>query len=210
MDEAQKEDLSEYPSLMDLFIRPLKSGARPIDGNADVVACADGQIIDYGCLDQQNSFGQNASIKGLHFDLATLIGIRSNNTKDTNISISSEEKESNSLVSMLTSNPLASKVLTFIGLSSANAKESTDNGPIKKSACTDLRKRLMKDPINNDLFYYIVYLAPGDHHLLPFKQPTLWPIFTRMEPEEAEVGELGDAEDAEEVEFYFLCIFCIS
>ena len=63
-------DLSEFPSLSDFFVRPLKYDARPIDHNAHIVSPADGKVVHFGpvtsCCVQQ--------IKGVTYNLRHFLG----------------------------------------------------------------------------------------------------------------------------------------
>ncbi|KZC10339.1 Phosphatidylserine decarboxylase proenzyme, partial [Dufourea novaeangliae] len=58
-------NLSDFPSLVDFFVRPLKSDARPIDHKANMVSPSDGTVLHFGpvtaCRVEQ--------VKGVTYDL---------------------------------------------------------------------------------------------------------------------------------------------
>ena len=62
--------LSDFPSLVDFFVRPLKSDARPIDTNTNIVSPADGRIVYFGpvtsCRVEQ--------VKGVTYNLRHFLG----------------------------------------------------------------------------------------------------------------------------------------
>lgn len=71
LDDAIQQDMAAYPSLEALFVRRLRPGTRPIDGDSDAVVspvdalCGATGIIDNGTLLQ---------IKGRSYSLARLLG----------------------------------------------------------------------------------------------------------------------------------------
>ncbi|XP_066583317.1 phosphatidylserine decarboxylase proenzyme, mitochondrial isoform X2 [Prorops nasuta] len=63
-------DLSIFPSLVEFFVRPLKSDARPIAQNTNIVSPADGTILHFGkvsscCVEQ---------VKGVTYNLRNFLG----------------------------------------------------------------------------------------------------------------------------------------
>lgn len=48
--EAVNEDLKSYPSLADLFARPLKDGVRYIDQDSLMVSPCDGTVLHFGTV----------------------------------------------------------------------------------------------------------------------------------------------------------------
>ncbi|XP_043521548.1 phosphatidylserine decarboxylase proenzyme, mitochondrial isoform X1 [Frieseomelitta varia] len=69
LDEIDME-LSDFPSLADFFVRPLKYGARPIDKTTNIVSPADGKVLYFGpvtsCCVQQ--------VKGVTYNLRHFLG----------------------------------------------------------------------------------------------------------------------------------------
>ncbi|OAD57802.1 Phosphatidylserine decarboxylase proenzyme [Eufriesea mexicana] len=63
-------DLSDFPSLVDFFVRPLKYDARPINQNTNIVSPADGKVLYFGpvtsCCVQQ--------VKGVTYNLRHFLG----------------------------------------------------------------------------------------------------------------------------------------
>lgn len=71
MDEAQRQEASEFDSFNDFFTRSLRADARAIDMNPQHLSCpVDGAISQLGKISGHNLF----QAKGHTFDLTTLLG----------------------------------------------------------------------------------------------------------------------------------------
>lgn len=71
LDDASQKDMGAYPSLEALFVRRLRPGARPIDGDPDaVVSPVDALVGATGTVDN----GTLWQIKGRTYSLARLLG----------------------------------------------------------------------------------------------------------------------------------------
>ncbi len=71
MNEAAQPALTHYETFNDFFTRALKDGARPIDNNANSIACpADGSISQVGTIDNDDIF----QAKGKLYNACTLLG----------------------------------------------------------------------------------------------------------------------------------------
>jgi len=65
-----KRDLHEFENLLSFFVRELKSGARPIEGDvAHVVSPVDGTVSQWGVIDQ----GTLVQAKGISYSLEQLL-----------------------------------------------------------------------------------------------------------------------------------------
>ena len=53
-------------------------------------------------------------------------------------------------------------------------KSVNDSGNFTELSSQKYVKSLLKDPVNNDLFYSVIYLAPGDYHR--YHSPTEWTV----------------------------------
>ncbi|XP_076232373.1 phosphatidylserine decarboxylase isoform X2 [Calliopsis andreniformis] len=63
-------DLTDFPSLVDFFVRPLKHDARPIDQSTNIVSPSDGRVLHFGpvtscCVEQ---------VKGATYNLRHFLG----------------------------------------------------------------------------------------------------------------------------------------
>lgn len=90
-------ELSEFPSLVDFFVRPLKYDARPIDQTANIVSPADGKVIHFGpvtsCCVQQ--------VKGVTYNLRHFLGDINVLRSDRSVKFTKEDDD-NYVKSLLT------------------------------------------------------------------------------------------------------------
>ncbi|XP_023287546.1 phosphatidylserine decarboxylase proenzyme, mitochondrial isoform X2 [Orussus abietinus] len=63
-------DLSAFPTLVDFFVRPLKSDARPIAQNTNIVSPSDGKVIHFGPV----TSCQVEQVKGMTYNLKNFFG----------------------------------------------------------------------------------------------------------------------------------------
>ncbi|XP_017882578.1 phosphatidylserine decarboxylase proenzyme, mitochondrial [Ceratina calcarata] len=80
-------DLSDFPSLGDFFVRPLKYDARPIDQSTSIVSPCDGKVVYFGpvtsCSVQQ--------VKGVNYNLRHFLGDISTSYLD-NLKLTKEDE----------------------------------------------------------------------------------------------------------------------
>ncbi|XP_031841483.1 phosphatidylserine decarboxylase [Nomia melanderi] len=92
-------DLSEFPSLVDFFVRPLKQDARPIDRKTSIVSPSDGRVLHFGpvtaCLVEQ--------VKGVTYNLRHFLGDMSTFTSESPLKFTSEDDDN--YVKSLLKNP---------------------------------------------------------------------------------------------------------
>ncbi|XP_054001577.1 phosphatidylserine decarboxylase proenzyme, mitochondrial isoform X1 [Hylaeus anthracinus] len=63
-------DLSDFPSLVDFFVRPLKPNARPIDHNTNMVSPSDGTVLHFGPVTSCHV----EQVKGITYNLRHFLG----------------------------------------------------------------------------------------------------------------------------------------
>lgn len=78
MHEAVIEDLKQYPSLLKLFTRQLKEGARTVSVEHPLVSPCDGKVLHYGVVDPSGHIEQ---VKGVTYKLEKFLGSKSLKTK---------------------------------------------------------------------------------------------------------------------------------
>jgi phosphatidylserine decarboxylase len=201
-DEVAEPDLHTYPNLASFFYRTLKPGLRPLDPNSRaVLSPADGKILQFGTIEG----GEVEQVKGMTYSLDALLGKAApgtspNPSSHTNIfapnapeqstpsdspdakAISADEEFANmngisyTLPNLFSGSPSST---------STKAKDqSTKSRPGSEAEVrADLASTIPwwsstpQSAATNKLYYYVVYLAPGDYHR--FHSPVSWVCTSR-------------------------------
>lgn len=190
IDEMKNKDLSNYPNLGKFFYREIDMKHRPIDPNALLVSPADGKVLKFGKVDKDGNIEQ---VKGMTYHLETFLGstdskkIANSNIIAPNLNskpIENQESHSVFLNHLLNNTNLdcSSHAQDFAAPSEETTLvEFTDEGEralfhpttaqvIKASIA--LNNKDLKNKEETDLFYTVIYLAPGDYHR--FHSPVTW------------------------------------
>ncbi|KAK4685123.1 phosphatidylserine decarboxylase, partial [Tremellales sp. Uapishka_1] len=192
LDECAEDDLTKYESLGEFFYRELKPGAREIE-DAPMVSPADGRVLHFGEI-----VGEKVEqVKGLTYSLEALLGTegkavgqtaeikgkRGNkvvddehfaNINDIPYSLSSLLGTSNSKDAQITEEDASRSNQTDL---SHDASVAMSLGTSALSSATYQKTGLPKLDANSKLFFFVVYLAPGDYHR--FHSPTAWVVERR-------------------------------
>ncbi|OAV96214.1 hypothetical protein PTTG_03441 [Puccinia triticina 1-1 BBBD Race 1] len=188
LEEAEVEDLKEYKSLNDFFMRKLKADCRPIDPHAILTSPSDGKIINFGTIEGRRV----GSVKGLSYSVDALL-LGQNERKQITDGIAGKERSSEesqvSDVRFANINDISYSVDELMG-SSEKAQEEDQvassppvgAGPGLASAvkvhADIVRGQLENLPSSgNRMFFFVVYLAPGDYHR--FHSPADWKVERR-------------------------------
>ncbi|GAA5944271.1 phosphatidylserine decarboxylase 1 [Sporobolomyces koalae] len=193
LDECDPQDLTEYRSMSEFFMRRLKPGARPID-DAAVVSPADGRIVNFGTIEE----GRIASIKGATYSLEALLngagdaqtplephGLAAHPHNAEAVSV--DEKEFANV------NGINYSLDDLMGehndmqqqgkVHDASVSDDGRPGAPQRSMSGDLAvaKEIAKGALQpkdgNKLCFAVVYLAPGDYHR--YHSPTNWVVEKR-------------------------------
>ncbi len=193
LDEMKDPVLSHYKNLSEFFYREIRPETRPIDPAALLVSPSDGTVLNFGKVNQDGTIDQ---VKGMTYKLEALLGEAesqkishsksvkfSNDINTTNHTHPSslDDIESNFL-SHLQNN--TNKDCTASGFSSStqqslvNFEQDGEKSVFHPSTAKVLKATtaLAATPSSSlgetDLFYTVIYLAPGDYHR--FHSPVTW------------------------------------
>ncbi|XP_076277568.1 phosphatidylserine decarboxylase isoform X2 [Lasioglossum baleicum] len=92
-------DLSDFPSLVDFFVRPLKNGVRPIDHKTSIVSPSDGRVLHFGPV----TGCQVEQVKGVTYNLRHFLGDISTFSSDQPLKFTPEDDDA--YVKSLLKNP---------------------------------------------------------------------------------------------------------
>ena len=201
-EEVAEPDLHKYPNLASFFYRELKPGVRPLDPNSRaVLSPADGKILQFGTIEG----GEVEQVKGMTYSLDALLGKTApgtspNPSSPTNIFAPNATEQS------ADSGTPDSKTLStdeefanmngisytlpnlFSGSPSSSTKKAQDQSTKSRpgseaEVSADLATTIPwwssnpQSATSNKLYYYVVYLAPGDYHR--FHSPVSWVCTSR-------------------------------
>lgn len=143
LDEVEHE-LPVYVSLADFFSRRLKEGVRPIDLSPCLVSPADGKILNAGKVTSCHI----EQVKGVTYSIQAFLGDlnwHNTNNKVMPQHVSAKHTDINDNEIKINAND--------------SYKEYT-----RVPDWNEYKKSLLMDPVNNDLYQIVIYLAPGDYH----------------------------------------------
>jgi phosphatidylserine decarboxylase len=202
LEEIEFADLSHYTSLGDFFYRKLKPGMRPVD-KAILVSPADGTILHFGAIQDQRV----EQVKGITYSLDALLGVERPGTPPAVHAIMAhpdmpvvDDKEFANVngieysLDQLIGGALSSDktpAQKFGERIDASVEPETDVQETiahDASVAIDMgvkpslqRKQSVSGAADirpgNDLFFAVIYLAPGDYHR--FHSPTAWVVEKR-------------------------------
>lgn len=190
IDEMKNKDLSSYPNLGKFFYREIDMKHRPVDPTALLVSPADGKVLKFGKVDNDGNIEQ---VKGMTYHLETFLGstdskrIANSNTISGNGSVEPDKEHASHSVFLNhllnnTNLDCTSHARDFAApdeeqtlVEFANEGERALFHPttaqvIKASIALDNKDLNKKE--ETDLFYTVIYLAPGDYHR--FHSPVTW------------------------------------
>lgn len=178
LDEMQDPDLSHYKNLAEFFYRKIKPECRPIDPTALLVSPSDGKILKFGKVDNDGKIEQ---VKGMTYKLEALLGASKSQKLAHSKSLTYEDYHHDDLddtfLSHLqnntnddcTSKNIPLKQQSMVTFSQQGEKS---NFHPSTSQVLDATTSLIPSTKETDLFYAVIYLAPGDYHR--FHSPVTW------------------------------------
>ncbi|PLW13258.1 hypothetical protein PCANC_07119 [Puccinia coronata f. sp. avenae] len=193
LEEAEIEDLTQYKSLNDFFMRKLKKEARPLDSHAILTSPSDGKIINFGTIEGRRV----GSVKGLSYSVDALL-LGPNEQKglgeDAKERSADESQVSNTQFANINDIPYSveelmggSEKTQHDGRTSPTTDASVDSQqPISRAGLASsvkVRSDIARGELEalpksgNRMFFFVVYLAPGDYHR--FHSPADWKVERR-------------------------------
>jgi phosphatidylserine decarboxylase len=187
LDEMEEPDLRTYPNLSEFFYRKLKPGVRPIAGT-DLVSPADGKVLKFGIVED----GEIEQVKGMTYSVDALLGVKQEriaapshspdfHDDDDETTLYSKHEEFAKIHGIEYSDSEEEKKDTFVnklgykdeGDGTASGSKSSYQQEIAVAKnLTQTRSDIMKASENKQLYFAVIYLAPGDYHR--FHSPTNW------------------------------------
>lgn len=180
LDEMDEPDLTKYSNLSDFFYRKLRPGVRPL-ADLELVSPSDGKVLGFGVVEN----GEIEQVKGMTYSIDALLGLNTQKLAAPSQSLdfsdsSSEEDDKHH-----------EEFAKVHGMSDSSYRlhelEYKDDGD-KTARSTDLSRELMvardltpslvlsllgsKTSESNELYFAVIYLAPGDYHR--YHSPVNW------------------------------------
>ncbi|EGG13005.1 uncharacterized protein MELLADRAFT_32463, partial [Melampsora larici-populina 98AG31] len=183
LEEAEVQDLREFKSLNEFFLRKLRPECRPISQTSLLVSPADGRIVNFGTIDGRRV----ASVKGMSAIDALLVGPKSSNPRQISDRKRSSEESSVADSEFANINDISYSVDQLMGSGSASDQEEPKDVSVKTEVPLKSTAKVMMDVAKGQLdmnpreghrmFFLVVYLAPGDYHR--FHSPADWMVERR-------------------------------
>lgn len=194
--EMDEPNLKTYPNLGEFFYRKLKPGVRPIN-SFDLVSPSDGKILGFGVVED----GEIEQVKGMTYSVDALLGMKREKlaapshspdfdfefddstmyseheefAKNNGINHSKTDFDDIDLNTSLDSDSDDELRLDFQdgGDGTAAGSKSTIENELKVAKnLTPTKLDNFKSSDNKQLYFAVIYLAPGDYHR--FHSPTNW------------------------------------
>lgn len=185
LDEMLDPDLTHYKNLSEFFYREIKPQCRPLDPTALLVSPSDGKILKFGKVGEDGGIEQ---VKGMTYKLEALLGASEsqkiahsksldfkNHSDEDLINIESDflhhlQHNTNlDCTARATNSASASKQQSLV-----NFSQEGEQSLFHPSTSQILKATTALAPSTKetDLFYTVIYLAPGDYHR--FHSPVTW------------------------------------
>lgn len=202
LDEMEDPDLTHYDNLSEFFYREIKPEARPIAPGDDVVICpSDGKVLQLGVIDSDT--GEIEQVKGLTYSVRQFLGTHSHplmtrsQSEETIKSIDASDEEQHKEFARINNIPYT--LNDIIGETSKDNNKHLqdmkyhDEGDKSLATSTPSVSKTVKllgqlsthyldklketEPKHTQLYFAVIYLAPGDYH--HYHSPVNWVVKLR-------------------------------
>jgi phosphatidylserine decarboxylase len=184
LQEVAEEDLTKYANLGEFFYRELKPGVRPIDPDAVLVSPADGKVLHLGVINDRKV----EQVKGITYSLDALLGGGPDHSlaapsHEVDFELHDQDEIFERHKEFAIMNGISYTLDELIGDEQHQNTEIKDQGDatlMSVNSSTSSFANVSKDllmpdftPSNEkELFFAVIYLAPGDYHR--FHSPANW------------------------------------
>jgi phosphatidylserine decarboxylase len=200
LDEIKEKDLTKYKNLSEFFYRELEENARIINEDSDIVCPSDGKVISFGVIED----GNIEQVKGMTYSINALLGdatttklaapsqkvefhhadpASTHHHNESEIQKRHEEFAEINGISYTIDDILGGEGKNTPHLRKIIYKEEGDRADsisIDSKQINKVTKDLRSTTEGSDdkeLFYAVIYLAPGDYHR--YHSPTNWVVTLR-------------------------------
>lgn len=189
LEEMDEPDLTTYSNLSEFFYRKLKPGVRPI-ADSEVVSPSDGKVLKFGVIEN----GEIEQVKGMTYSIDALLGLKAerlaapshsldfdHGTDDDSVLKRDEEFAKINGISYSVDDLIGGESSDTFHMNDLDYKDEGD-GTAKGSKSSFSKElavaqgvaapTLSKFSGNKQLYFAVIYLAPGDYHR--YHSPTNW------------------------------------